>query len=235
MHVGHLRSTIIGDAMARVLDFIGHKVVRQNHVGDWGTQFGMLIAYLNDLAADDPQGTQADAELSDLEDFYRKSKQRFDSDEEFANTARQQVVSLQAGDAATLEAWRKFRKISLSHCSDVYRRLGVLLTDDDVYGESEYNDDLVNVIDDLRSAGLLEESQGAQCVFLDEFRGKGEDDAEIGENIFHGQWTSPSAGQVNGKWQLFFGGGNGRADWPGSGNRALDGERSLVFTRGGAR
>jgi arginyl-tRNA synthetase len=179
MHVGHLRSTIIGDAMARVLDFIGHKVVRQNHVGDWGTQFGMLIAYLNDLAADDPQGTQADAELSDLEDFYRKSKQRFDSDEEFANTARQQVVSLQAGDAATLEAWRKFRKISLSHCSDVYRRLGVLLTDDDVYGESEYNDDLVNVIDDLRSAGLLEESQGAQCVFLDEFRGKGEDDADV--------------------------------------------------------
>jgi len=179
MHVGHLRSTIIGDAMARVLDFIGHKVVRQNHVGDWGTQFGMLIAYLNDLAGDDGEDSGAEAQLADLEEFYRKSKQRFDADEAFADTARKQVVSLQSGDPDTLAAWRKFREISLSHCSSVYRRLGVLLTDDDVHGESEFNDDLSNVVDDLRAAGVLEESQGAQCVFLDEFRGKGEDDTDI--------------------------------------------------------
>jgi len=177
MHVGHLRSTIIGDAMARVLDFIGHKVIRQNHVGDWGTQFGMLIAYLNDITDGDPQS--AEAELADLEDFYRKSKQKFDADEEFANTARQQVVSLQSGDSDTLKAWRGFRDISLSHCAKVYRRLGLLLDENDVYGESEYNDDLPSVIDDLRSAGVLEESQGAQCVFLDEFRGKGQDGADL--------------------------------------------------------
>ena len=177
MHVGHLRSTIIGDALARVLDFIGHKVIRQNHVGDWGTQFGMLIAYLNDITDGAPQ--IAEAELADLEEFYRKSKLKFDSDPEFADTARRQVVSLQSGDPATLDAWRKFREISLSHCASVYRRLGVLLCDDDVYGESEYNDDLSNVIDDLRAAGVLEKSQDAQCVFLDEFRGKGEDDTDV--------------------------------------------------------
>jgi arginyl-tRNA synthetase len=179
MHVGHLRSTIIGDALARVLDFIGHKVIRQNHVGDWGTQFGMLITYLKELSRDDPEGFQADAELSDLEEFYRKSKQRFDADEAFADAAREEVVSLQSGDTATLESWRGFREISLHHCSEVYRRLGVLLTEADVYGESEYNADLPNVIDDLQAAGMLEESQGAHCVFLDEFRGKGQDDTDI--------------------------------------------------------
>jgi len=179
MHVGHLRSTIIGDALVRVLDFIGHKVVRQNHVGDWGTQFGMLIAYLKDLSQDDPEGFQADAELGDLEEFYRKSKQKFDVDEAFADDARRQVVSLQSGDSATLEAWRRFREVSLSHCAKVYRRLGVLLVETDVYGESEFNADLPGVIEDLRSAGMLEESRGAQCVFLDEFRGKGEDDTDV--------------------------------------------------------
>ncbi|MDP6634762.1 MAG: arginine--tRNA ligase [Phycisphaerae bacterium] len=179
MHVGHLRSTIIGDALARVLDFIGYKVIRQNHVGDWGTQFGMLITYLKDLIQNDPEGFQADTELADLEEFYRKSKQKFDADEAFANAAREEVVSLQSGDAATLESWCGFREASLRHCSAVYRRLGVLLTDDDVYGESEFNDDLPSVINDLRAAGILEESQGAQCVFLDEFRGKGEDDADV--------------------------------------------------------
>ena len=178
MHVGHLRSTIIGDAMARVLDFIGHKVIRQNHVGDWGTQFGMLIAYLNDLAGD-AEDSGAEAQLADLEEFYRKSKQKFDADEAFADTARKQVVSLQSGDPDTLAAWRKFREISLNHCASVYRRLGVLLTDDDVHGESEFNDDLSSVVDDLTAAGVLEESQGAQCVFLDEFRGKGEDDTDV--------------------------------------------------------
>ena len=179
MHVGHLRSTIIGDALVRVLDFIGHKVIRQNHVGDWGTQFGMLIAYMKDLLQDDPEGFQAEAELGDLEEFYRKAKQRFDADEAFADTAREEVVRLQSGDPATLDAWRGFREISLRHCSDVYRRLGVLLEDGDVYGESEFNDDLSNVVEDLRAAGILEESRGAQCVFLDEFRGKGEDDADV--------------------------------------------------------
>jgi len=179
MHVGHLRSTIIGDALARVLNFIGHEVIRQNHVGDWGTQFGMLIAYLNDLAKNDPEGFHADAELADLEEFYKKANKRFKTDEEFADTARKQVVSLQSGDPATLEAWRGFRDVSLSHCENVYRRLGLLLTETDVYGESEYNNDLPNVIEDLRAAGVLEESQGAQCVFLDEFRGKGQDGADL--------------------------------------------------------
>ena len=179
MHVGHLRSTIIGDALGRVLDFIGHKVIRQNHVGDWGTQFGMLIAYMKDLLQDDPEGFHAEAELGDLEEFYRKAKQKFDTDEAFADTAREEVVRLQSGDPATLDAWRGFREISLRHCADVYCRLGVLLEDGDVYGESEYNADLPNVIEDLRAGGMIEESRGARCVFLEEFKGKGEDGADV--------------------------------------------------------
>lgn len=163
MHVGHLRSTIIGDGVARVLEFLGDEVIRQNHVGDWGTQFGMLMAYLqeNPITSD---------ELSDLENFYRAAKQRFDESEEFADRARGLVVKLQAGDAECLGLWTKFKDISLSHCQKIYELLNVKLTMADVMGESAYNDDLINVVNDLKAAGMLVESNGAQCVFLDEFK-----------------------------------------------------------------
>ena len=163
MHVGHLRSTIIGDGVARVLEFLGDDVIRQNHVGDWGTQFGMLMAYLqeNPITSD---------ELSDLENFYRAAKGRFDESEEFADRARGLVVKLQAGDPECLALWTKFKDISLSHCQKIYELLNVKLTMADVMGESAYNDDLINVVNDLKAAGMLVESNGAQCVFLDEFK-----------------------------------------------------------------
>lgn len=164
MHVGHLRSSIIGDAMARVLEFLGHNVIRQNHVGDWGTQFGMLLAYLEE------NSVAAEAELGDLENFYRQAKKRFDESEEFANRARQRVVQLQAGDTECLALWNRFNSISLGHCQAVYDRLGVSLTPADVRGESAYNDQLADVVDSLQQAGLLTESAGARCVFLDEFK-----------------------------------------------------------------
>ena len=163
MHVGHLRSTIIGDAVARVLEFLGDTVIRQNHVGDWGTQFGMLLAYLeeNPITSD---------ELSDLENFYRAAKKRFDESEEFATRARGLVVKLQAGDPDCMALWTRFKDISLSHCQKTYELLNVKLTMADVMGESAYNDDLANVVADLKAKGLLVEDQGAQCVFLDEFK-----------------------------------------------------------------
>ncbi|WP_232522461.1 arginine--tRNA ligase [Chitinibacter sp. GC72] len=230
MHVGHLRSTIIGDAIARVLAFAGHDVQRCNHVGDWGTQFGMLVAYLveaelnGDLSSlqqdvrteeriaeinreidklssrreHDERGQVAllgDAltrfeelkaeiekleasesdnlhglELHDLEGFYRKSKQRFDEDEAFANRARDYVVKLQSGDPEVKVLWRMFVNLSLAHCDAVYKKLNVSLNRKDIRGESAYNDDLPVVVSDLRAAGLLEESQGAQVVFLPEFK-----------------------------------------------------------------
>jgi arginyl-tRNA synthetase len=164
MHVGHLRSTIIGDAVARVLEFLGHEVIRQNHVGDWGTQFGMLLAYLEE------NPVTAEAELSDLENFYRQAKQRFDESPEFADRARERVVQLQAGDAECLALWNRFNSISLGHCQAVYDRLGVSLSPADVRGESAYNDQLADVVDSLQQAGLLTDSEGARCVFLDEFK-----------------------------------------------------------------
>ncbi|HLS83643.1 MAG TPA: arginine--tRNA ligase, partial [Arenimonas sp.] len=164
MHVGHLRSTIIGDAVGRVLEFLGDEVIRQNHVGDWGTQFGMLLAYLEENPA------SAETELSDLEQFYRAAKQRFDDSESFANRARELVVQLQAGDAECLRLWARFNEISLSHCQKVYDRLNVRLSPADVKGESAYNAELPGIIEALRAQGLLTEDQGAQCVFLDEFK-----------------------------------------------------------------
>ncbi|WP_297843849.1 arginine--tRNA ligase [Pseudomonas sp.] len=163
MHVGHLRSTIIGDGVANVLEFLGDTVIRQNHVGDWGTQFGMLLAYLQEKPA-------ASDELSDLENFYRAAKHRFDESEEFAERARSLVVKLQAGDPDCLALWAHFKDISLLHCQQTYERLNVKLTPADVMGESAYNDDLPNVVSDLKTAGLLVESNGAQCVFLEEFK-----------------------------------------------------------------
>ncbi|MCG9695466.1 arginine--tRNA ligase [Shewanella sp. Isolate11] len=170
MHVGHLRSTIIGDSVVRALEFQGHKVIRQNHVGDWGTQFGMLLAYMEELRAQN--GEQAQMELSDLESFYRAAKVRFDESEEFATRARKLVVELQSGDEYCNKLWREFNDISLSHCHEVYERLGVSLTRADVRGESAYNDDLEQVVRDLDAQGLLSESNGAKVVFQDEFQTK---------------------------------------------------------------
>lgn len=169
MHVGHLRGTIIGDCIARVLESLGHSVIRQNHVGDWGTQFGMLIAYMESLreTADNPS-----VELADLEVFYRSAKSRFDAEPEFADLARQYVVRLQQGDAACLRAWQQFIDESLKHCEAIYDILGVTLTRNDLRAESYYNAELPDIIQRLDNAGLLSVSDGARCVFLDEFKGK---------------------------------------------------------------
>lgn len=173
MHVGHLRSTIIGDAVARVLEFLGDHVIRQNHVGDWGTQFGMLLAYMQE------QGADSQAELADLEEFYRAAKQRFDESPEFANRARQLVVALQAGDENCLRLWQRFNEVSLNHCQAVYDRLDVKLSMDDVKGESFYNPDLATIVQELKNQGLLTEDAGAQCVFMDEFKNADNDPLPI--------------------------------------------------------
>jgi arginyl-tRNA synthetase len=167
MHVGHLRSSIIGDAVVRALEFVGHTVIRQNHVGDWGTQFGMLLAYM-----EDQQNNGESLDLADLEGFYRASKGRFDESEKFAIRARELVVALQSGDEYCNKLWTEFNSISLEHCLTLYKRLGVSLTAADVRGESAYNNDLQSIVDDLSKASLLTESDGAQCVFLDEFKNK---------------------------------------------------------------
>ncbi|OQX01687.1 MAG: arginine--tRNA ligase [Thiothrix lacustris] len=172
MHVGHLRSTIIGDAVARVLEFQGHKVIRQNHVGDWGTQFGMLIAHMVSMAEQHGGVSGVAPQLADLETFYREAKKRFDDEPQFADAARDYVVKLQSGDAGCLAWWQQFIDISLHHCEAVYERLGVSLTREDVKPESAYNADLAQVVSDLQTSGLLVEDQGAQCVFLEEFKNK---------------------------------------------------------------
>ena len=169
MHVGHLRSTIIGDAMARILDFQGHKVIRQNHVGDWGTQFGMLLTFMGELEGD---SAELSKQLSNLEKFYQAAKIRFDEDESFAKQARENVVRLQAGDAEFLKLWKQFTDTSLSHCEAIYKDLNVKLSRDDVMPESAYNDDLPKVVADLEKQGMLTKDQGAQCVFMDEFKNK---------------------------------------------------------------
>ena len=167
MHVGHLRSSIIGDSIARVLEHLGHRVIRQNHVGDWGTQFGMLVAYLVEQQKDN-----AAFELSDLEQFYRAAKVRFDEDPAFADTAREYVVKLQGGDETVLALWRQFVETSLQHAEHVYQLLGLKLQRADVAGESSYNDDLPMVVAELSQKGLAVESDGAKVVFLDEFKNK---------------------------------------------------------------
>ncbi len=168
MHIGHLRGGIIGDALVRVNSFIGHDVIRQNHVGDWGTQFGMLVAYM----VETQKAGDAAVELKDLDTFYKQSKKRFDEDEAFADLARDYVVKLQSGDAEVLALWQQFVKLSLTHCNAIYQQLGLLLDDGDVRGESFYNADLPVLVNELREKGLLTEDQGAQVVFLDEFKNK---------------------------------------------------------------
>lgn len=169
MHVGHLRSTIIGDAMVRVLEFCGNKVIRQNHVGDWGTQFGMLIAELEQQLK---SGEQAELALQDLERFYQQAKAHFDQDEEFANLARQYVVKLQAETPEIIALWQQFRSISLAHSEEIYKLLNVSLSNADVHGESAYNHDLAALVNELEEQGLAVEDQGAKVVFLQELADK---------------------------------------------------------------
>ena len=166
MHVGHLRGTIIGDSIARILERQGNRVIRQNHVGDWGTQFGMLITFMRESSA------EAGVALADLEGFYRAAKQRFDADSEFADRARESVVKLQGGDPEYLEAWQAFISTSLTHCQAVYDKLNVTLSMTDLKAESFYNPQLEGVVMRLENTGLLKDSDGARCVFLDEFVGK---------------------------------------------------------------
>lgn len=169
MHVGHLRSTIIGDAIVRVLEFFGDTVIRQNHVGDWGTQFGMLIAELEDKMG---KGEQAELALKDLEGFYQRSKKRFDDDENFAARARQYVVKLQSGDESVLTLWQNFKDISLTHNLDIYQKLNVTLDRTNVRGESAYNDDLTPLVEELKQQKLIAEDEGAQVAFLQELADK---------------------------------------------------------------
>ncbi|MFC0309654.1 arginine--tRNA ligase [Gallibacterium trehalosifermentans] len=168
MHVGHLRSTIIGDAVVRTLEFVGHHVIRANHVGDWGTQFGMLIAYLEKMQNEHA----SDMELSDLEAFYREAKKHYDEDEAFAEKARGYVVKLQGGDEYCRTMWRKLVDITMQQNQRNYDRLNVTLTDKDVMGESLYNPMLPGIVADLEAKGLAVKDDGAVVVFLNEFKNK---------------------------------------------------------------
>lgn len=166
MHVGHLRSTIIGDSIVRQLEFVGNRVIRENHIGDWGTPFGMLIEHLLDLGE-----TAAANELSvgDLDGFYKEARRKFEESDDFKVRARHRVVLLQGGDADTLRLWRTLVAESTRYFNRVYSMLDVLLADGDIMGESAYNDGLSSVVDRLRDVGLLVESDGAEVVFPDGF------------------------------------------------------------------
>ncbi|WP_328989145.1 arginine--tRNA ligase [Kribbella sp. NBC_01245] len=166
MHVGHLRSTVIGDALCNVLAYVGYEVIRQNHVGDWGTQFGMLVEQLLD---EDPAQS---LDLESLQGLYQRSRAHFDSSSEFADRSRARVVALQSGDAGTRALWQRMVDVSLVEFERLYARLGTGLTPADVVGESAYNDELPDVVDDLTAAGLLTESGGALCAFLPGFTGR---------------------------------------------------------------
>jgi arginyl-tRNA synthetase len=169
MHVGHLRSTVIGDCLARLLSWRGHRVIRQNHIGDWGTPFGMLIEHLLDLGE-----TEGASELGvgDLSAFYQAARGKFDADPAFAERARRRVVLLQGGDEETLRLWRLLVQVSARYFEAVYARLDVTLTQEDLAGESFYNPMLHAVVDDLLAAGIATVNEGAVCVFPDGFKNK---------------------------------------------------------------
>ncbi|WP_329519377.1 arginine--tRNA ligase [Spirillospora sp. NBC_01491] len=170
MHVGHLRTTIVGDAIARILEFAGHDVVRDNHVGDWGTPFGMLIEHLLDLGEE--AAARDDASVSDLTAFYQAARHKFDGDPEFADRSRRRVVALQAGDPETLRLWHVLVEASTRYFNTVYRRLGVSLTDADIKGESFYNDLLAPTVQELEDKGIAVISDGALCAFPPGFTGR---------------------------------------------------------------
>src|SRR3954447_3204299 len=164
MHVGHLRSTIIGDCLNRVLTAVGHDVIPQNHVGDWGTQFGMLVEQILEDQID-----VSTLDLASAEELYQRANAHFKADEEFAAAARRRVVALQSGDAQTLATWQQLIKISLVGFNAVYARLKVRLTDDDLAGESSYNEDLPAVVEDLENSGAAVVDDGALVVFVEGF------------------------------------------------------------------
>jgi arginyl-tRNA synthetase len=166
MHVGHLRSTIIGDALARTYEWLGHDVIRVNHLGDWGTPFGMLVEHLVDL------GGSGSHSIGDLTAFYQAARVKFDADADFRTRARLRVVALQSGDPLSRDLWRKLVAQSERYFLDVYARLGVTLGPDDFAGESRYQDDLDTVVTELAEKGLLTESDGALCAFPDGFTGR---------------------------------------------------------------
>lgn len=168
MHVGHLRTTIIGDALARLLEFRGHDVLRLNHVGDWGTQFGMLITHLRDVCPE-AIATDSTVDIGDLVTFYRQAKQRFDEDEAFKERSRLAVVDLQSGEPSARSAWQVLCDQSRKEFQAIYDRLDIRITE---RGESFYNPLLADVVADLETTGLLVEDQGAKCVFLDGFTNK---------------------------------------------------------------
>lgn len=168
MHVGHLRSTIIGDCLARIFEFLGHDVLRLNHIGDWGTAFGMLICHMEQHAADILAGNK-EANLQNLMQWYRESKQRFDEDEAFKKAAQLKVVALQNGEPGALKAWELICAISEAAYREIYDLLDVRITS---RGESFYNPYLEQTLADLSSKGLVAESDGAQCIFLEGFKGK---------------------------------------------------------------
>lgn len=168
LHVGHLRSTIIGESLARLFEFLGHDVLRLNHIGDWGTQFGMLITYLEENEPDVLTGNQ-ETDLASLMNWYRESKKVFDTDPEFKKRAQLQVVSLQGGKKEALAAWEKIREISRKGFQEIYDFLDVKITE---RGESFYNDMLPKVVEDYEKKGVIEVSDGAKCVFLEGFKAK---------------------------------------------------------------
>ncbi|MGL4339371.1 MAG: arginine--tRNA ligase [Rhodoglobus sp.] len=165
MHVGHLRTTVVGDSLAKILEARGETVIRQNHIGDWGTPFGMLIEHFVESEADSPVG-------SDANEFYRAARARFDTDADFAERARNRVVAIQAGDAESIQLWTRLVAISTDYFGRVYDTLAISLSDADIAGESSYNDDLEQVCADLEAAGLARLSQGALCAFPDGFTGR---------------------------------------------------------------
>ncbi len=169
MHVGHLRTTVVGDALARTLEHLGHRVIRQNHVGDWGTPFGMLVEHLLDVG----EGSEA-ARLveTDPNAFYAAAREKFDGGAEFADRSRARVVALQAGDPETVRVWESLLGLSKKYFNRIYSTLGVTLTDADLAGESMYNNDLASVCDELQAKGIAVESEGALCIFMDEFTGR---------------------------------------------------------------
>lgn len=169
MHVGHLRTTVVGDALARTLEHLGHRVVRQNHIGDWGTPFGMLIEHLVEVGEDSDTARLLE---SDPNAFYQAARTRFDGDEDFAARARARVVSLQALDAETLRLWQQLVELSKAYFHRIYDTLGVTLTDDDLAGESTYNDELAGICAELEERGIATVSEGALCVFLDGYTGR---------------------------------------------------------------
>ena len=167
MHVGHLRSTLIGDSIVRILSILGHKVIRQNHLGDWGTQFGMLIENMIESGWDPKDEAHS---ISDLNQLYQESKRKFDGDNDFAQRARQRVVALQGGDELSTQYWQLLIDDSKQHFNRIYERLGVLLEDSDICAESFYNPALPEIIEGLQDAGVLEQSEGAKVVFPEGFK-----------------------------------------------------------------